>query len=311
MVKELISAKVYTIIKTKNMNMKILNSKLCMSLTMVGLLFVSCNDNETIEMITAESLTEEEVITLIESDVVSDEMDNLIDDFLYGEIEIAGKTEDSSKDETQNRGRIPDCAVKTVIEEGNLKTVIIDFGEGCEGRNENILSGKVIITYEKNEELMSITISKTFEDFFFNDIEVTGEKNIVRKRENDNGKPESTTTMNITHTWPDGEFNSKVGFKTREWAEGSETKPWSDNIFLISGEWTNNLKNGDVYSSIIIEELRRELVCKFMVSGIIEISKPEVSCILNFGDGFCDDKATLTNSDGEEKEITIKRRNRK
>ena len=117
--------------------------------------------------------------------------------------------------------------------------------------------------------------------------------------------------MNITHTWPDGEFNSKGGFKTREWIEGSETKPWSDNIFLIYGEWTNTLKNGDVYSSIIIEELRRELACKFIVRGIIEISKPEVSFTLNFGDGSCDDKAALTNSVGEEKEITIKRRNRK
>jgi len=71
------------------------------------------------------------------------------------------------------------------------------------------------------------------------------------------------------------------------------------------------LKNGDVYSSIIIEELRRELACKFIVRGIIEISKPEVSFTLNFGDGSCDDKAALTNSVGEEKEITIKRRNRK
>lgn len=288
--------------------MKILNSKLWMSLTILGLLFISCSENETIETTTASSLTEEEALTLIESDNVSDEMDNLVDDFLYGDIETGGKTDVASKDEAQNRGRIPDCATKTVIEDGNLKTIIIDFGDGCEVRNENILSGKVIITYEKNEELLSLTISKTFEDFYFNDVAVTGGKSIVRKRTNDNGNPESTTTMNITHTWSDGEFNSKEGVKTREWIEGADTKPSSDNIFLITGEWTNTLKSGDIYSSKIIVALRREMACRFIVSGIMEISKPEVSGTLNFGEGTCDDKAILTNADGDEIEITLKRR---
>jgi len=293
------------------MNMKILNSKLWMSLTIIGLLFGSCSDNETIEAETFNSLTEEETLILIESDDATNEIDNIVDDFLYSEIEISGKTELASKDEEQNRGRLPDCATKTIIEEGNFKTVIIDFGEGCEVRNENVLSGKVIITYEKDEDLMSLTVTKTFEEFFFNDVAVTGEKSIVRTRENENGNPESTATMSITHTWPDGAFNLKRGIKTREWIEGSETPIWSDNIFLISGEWTNTLKNGEVYSTKIIEDLRRELACKFIVSGIMEISKPNISGILNFGDGSCDDKAILTNTDGEEREITLKKRNRK
>jgi len=50
------------------------------------------------------------------------------------------------------------------------------------------------------------------------------------------------------------------------------------------------------------------MACKFIVSGIIEYTKGELTSSLNFGNGSCDDIAVLTDSDGVETEITLKRR---
>lgn len=53
--------------------------------------------------------------------------------------------------------------------------------------------------------------------------------------------------------------------------------------------------------------LRRELSCRFIVSGVLEISRLGNSVSLDFGDGSCDAKGTLTYSDGAEEEVVLRR----
>ncbi len=132
------------------------------------------------------------------------------------------------------------------------------------------LSGRTIMSYVKDEEAGTTTITHTFDEFFFNDVAVEGENIIVRVEANENGNPQSTKTIDVTHTWPDGEFNSRAGTKVREWIEGDETKTWADNVYLITGNWTSTFKDGTVFSSNITQALRREMVCRFTVSGTIE-----------------------------------------
>ncbi len=50
--------------------------------------------------------------------------------------------------------------------------------------------------------------------------------------------------------------------------------------------------------------------CKFLVSGVIEISKDNNMIKLDYGDGTCDDLA-IVNINGTEKEIHIRTRRRK
>ena len=48
---------------------------------------------------------------------------------------------------------------------------------------------------------------------------------------------------------------------------------------------------------MITEALRREAFCKNIVSGKLEITKDGTSSILDYGEGECDDLATLTIGD--------------
>ncbi|WP_372794114.1 hypothetical protein [Lutibacter sp.] len=287
-----------------------LKLKLVAVFMLSGLVFTSCEDSNLVEVTdlaeVVDVISDEEAIALVESDDISDEVDNIIDDFLYDDLNLSSKDEALKTDD--RFGGMPDCVVKTVVIDGTIKTVTLDFGDGCELPNGNIISGKIIMSYSFDLELQIITVIQSFEGFAFNDITIVGENTIVRIKENENGNPESTKTIDMTLTWTDGEFVSRVGTKTREWIEGYDTIIWDDNVYLITGNWTNTFKDGTVCSAIITEALRREMSCRFIVSGIIEFTKGELTSSLNFGDGTCDDIAVITNSDGVETEIILKRR---
>ena len=217
----------------------------------------------------------------------------------------------ASKNEGDRGNGRPDCVVKTVEMDGTTRTVTFDFGEGCEFPNGHIIAGKIIISHEYDVDAMTMTVTQTYEGFTFNDVTVEGQNTIVRTKENENGNPQSVKTMNVTMTWLDGETASRVGTKTREWIEGYDTREWGDNVFEITGSWTTTFKDGTVVSATIITPLRREMACRFIVSGVVELTKNDVTGMLDYGDGTCDNVAVYTDADGVETEITLRKRGMK
>ncbi len=275
-----------------------LSVKLLLFFIVGSLIITSCESNDTAEF--TEPIAAEKAIVLAEVDDISDEINTVIDDFVMTEG-MAGRSSNNMPD-------FLSCITKTIVFTDTTKTVTLDFGEGCTLPNAAVLSGKIIMTFAIDFEVHSFTMTYAFENFYYNDISVEGENTIVRVRENENGNPQSTLTINVKVTWPNGDFASREGTKIREWIEGYNTRTWGDNVFLISGNWTAIFKDGTVLSANIIEALRREMACRFIVSGIVELQKNERTGTLNFGDGTCDDKAIFTNDLGEETEITLRGR---
>jgi hypothetical protein len=270
-------------------------------LALFGLMLTGCQDegividpdaSEEIDLKTAE--TEAEV------DKASESVSAIIEEVYLGE-----EFPELTKTHPITDRYLPDCVTITIVLVQNMKTVTIDFGDGCELRNGNFVSGKIILEYEKDPEAATKMISYSFEDFYFNRKNIAGGGSILRERSNENGNPQSTKTFDITVTWPDGLFASKVGVKVREWIEGQGTPAWGDNVFLITGNATFTKKNGTVLSAEIVEPLRRELACKFLVSGIVNLTKNENTGVLNYGDGACDDLATISINGGEEREFHL------
>ncbi|SDX41138.1 hypothetical protein SAMN05444411_105117 [Lutibacter oricola] len=295
------------------MRMNNLNLKLVFAFMVFGITFTSCDDsNEADVAAVVEKITEDDAIALVEADDISDEVDNMVDDYIFEDYNASSRTDVSSKTFGGGNGNgfggLPDCVTRTVEEEGDTKTVTLDFGDGCELPNEHILTGKIILVYIKDEDTQTVNVTKTFDGFTFNDVAVEGENTFVRTKANANGVPESTKIMDVTYTWPDGEFISRVGTKTREWIEGSETKTWGDNVYLITGNWKSTFKDGTVRSVTITTELMRKMACRFIVSGVMEIEKGDRVGTLDFGDGTCDNVAIFTDVDGVETEIALKKR---
>lgn len=269
-----------------------------------GLLFVGCSDEENEEIVFEETqsvITATELNYSDEAEQMSDDIAEIVEDvYVSDELASSGKASYYSD-------YLPDCVTITTVVTDTFKEKTLDFGDGCELRNGNVLSGIIFMSYALNMEAASKTITVRLENFSFNAVSVEGGKSIVRVRSNENGNPQGTATADLKATWPDGETATFAGTRTREWIEGFGTGFWGDNVFEITGNGTFTNKAGNTFVKEITSPLRREMSCRFIVSGVLAISRNDATASLDFGDGSCDGKGMLTTPDGTTEEVFLRR----
>ena len=90
--------------------------------------------------------------------------------------------------------------------------------------------------------------------------------------------------------------------KTLEAAQGTTGE---SATISFEGEWVLQI-GSDIYAVSVIETLEGNVACNYVTSGIMSITKNGLSVKVNFGDGTCDDKATLIYPYGFEEEFTLK-----
>ncbi len=268
-------------------------------LSILGLLvFASCESNNELETDLTSKLTTEEIKSEILSNDVSDDIDNLVEDDAQANG-LTGRTVSSTSN-------LPSCADRSSVDTADGKIVTLDFGDGCIGRRGKEFAGKIIIEYVRFADGYSKTV--TFEDFTVDGNSVEGSKSISKINSNANGNPEKTHIVDVTITFTTGEVASKKGTKTKEKIEGADTDDRGDDVYSITGNWDSVNKYGDVKVAEITTNLIRKYACRYIVSGVVEITKDGVAYTLDFGDGSCDNNATLTDTDGNVEEITLRRR---
>jgi len=186
----------------------------------------------------------------------------------------------------------------------NFKEITLDFGDGCEV-NGKFLAGIMIITFEPNPDAAQREVTTVFDNFTINQRTINGIKNRLWQASNDNGNPQHTITVDITVNWLTVDYIlHRTGTKVRERVEG-EQGIWTTYVFNITGEWTNAFGNGNTYSWETLTPLVKEAICYFFVSGNVSIERPNVSGVIDYGDGDCDNLAIFTTSDGEVIEISL------
>ncbi|NAS14059.1 hypothetical protein [Poritiphilus flavus] len=264
--------------------------------------FASCDRDETADDPIQEQQTFEvaELQASDESEQISEEILSIGED-VYATDEISVSSKGYASD------FLPDCVTITTVVTDSTKEKTIDFGEGCELPNGNILSGIIYLSYLKDMEMASKSLSLSLENFTFNGVAVEGSASIERVRSNENGNPQSDAMADFSGTWPDGTTASFNGNRTREWIEGFGSGFWGDNVFLITGKATYVGQQGNTHVREVITPLRREMACRFIVSGVLEISRNDLTASLDFGDGTCDAKGELTYPDGSTEEIFLRR----
>lgn len=236
-----------------------------------------------------------------ESEHISEEIFSIAED-VYATDEIRAVSKGSYSSDY-----LPDCVTITTVITGTTKERTIDFGEACELPNGNILGGIIKLSYLKDMEMATKMLNLSLENFTFNGIAVEGTASLKRMRANAKGNPQADTEASFNAEWPDGNTANFTGNRTREWIEGYGSGFWGDNVFLISGKGTYNGTLGNVFVKETTTSLRREMSCRFLVSGILEISRNDSTASLDFGDGSCDAKGIVTYPDGTSEEIFLRR----
>jgi|LauGreDrversion4_2_1035121.scaffolds.fasta_scaffold00031_35 hypothetical protein len=200
------------------------------------------------------------------------------------------------------------CRVVTITPTGNVfpKTMTIDFGSGC-GAAGNVRKGKIVSVISGPMRKSGTVIETSFVDFYVNNNKITGSKRIVINGLNENLNLNFTVSINQTVTSVTGATRTYNSVYLIEWRQGILTPSKADDIYAIRGTESGRDSQGRNFSSTTLSPLIKKMNCAFIVAGKNQTNvtgRPQF--ILDYGDGQCDNKATVT-ANGQTKEIVLKK----
>lgn len=272
-------------------------------------LFIGCNSSED------STDNANQVTTSADQVAVDSKIDASIEDVSnIAEDQFSMKQSSTTSKTETFRSFLPACAVTSWTYIDGIFTGSIDFGtEGCTLENGNVLKGKITLSFSGNFMSSEQTITYSFDGFYHNGIKIQGSKSIIRTLKITDlladVHPVLTHTIDLTVTFEDGSIYSRVGNSIKEMVQGYDTKGiWSDNVYLVTGSYTTNKPNGDMWSSAIQTPLRYEMACKkcIPVSGTVLKVNNGTETLIDYGTGECDNLATTT-IDGVTATIELKR----
>ncbi len=243
-------------------------------------LFQSCEKSETTDL---DVMTSEDIAT---NEDFSEEIDFAAD------VAI------------EERGGGGTCPTVTLAQPWGTwpNTITIDYGtSGCTGPNgDHFLKGKIIIEQSAEMFTAGAVRSKTFDNFFIDDVQIGGSKSWTNNGKDASGNWSYTkTATNMLLSYPDGTSTTWNHTHTSTLIEGGSTPTHWDNVWSTTGNSSGTNRNGVDYTSVITEPLIKKALCRWISEGIVEFTRNGNTATLNFGNGTCDRFGTLTLPNGD------------
>ncbi len=247
-----------------------------------------------------EELVSETMEQTVEDDAVSEK---LFDDaFVYAERFGAGSSSKSAEGDTVA------CMTFTISGFEFPITVTIDFGAGCADANGVVRKGKIIVVTSKAFHEVGATRTLSFENYYVNDHKIEGINTVTNNGVNESNQPvRKVTLVGGKVTTPEGKTIERAFERTRTWTEGYAT-PFQliDDVWQITGTTTGKSINDKLFTSTIKTPLVVATNCRYIKSGVVEIITETKTMSIDYGDGTCDDTATITIGE-ETKTITVRK----
>jgi len=188
------------------------------------------------------------------------------------------------------------CATVTVTPlTGFPKTIVIDFGvTGCTSLNGITRRGKINIILTDSLRRSGSVATMTFENYYVNGYKVEG--TITWTNTSAPGsKSWNRTCTNGKITAPDGRWWKHSGTQNLVQTAGVATHlNLLDDVFSITGNCTVENSAGRSRTATIINALQKKTICANIDMGTIKIQGPNHYAIIDFGNGNCDNLATIS-----------------
>jgi hypothetical protein len=176
------------------------------------------------------------------------------------------------------------------------KTVTIDFGSGCEVRG-HLRKGKIITVYTGRLHVPGNKAVTTFENFSIDSFKIEG-KHTLQNTTTPGSNQRSFTSTAVNAKITNMNSSKWIAWNsthTKVQVEGNGTPFFPrDDVFNITGGRRTENSAGKSRSSEITEPLVKKFTCKWFVKGLVKISLNDTVGMLDFGEGTCDNKATIT-----------------
>ena len=264
-----------------------------------------------------EIITEEQASTYSEESSIAEASFEDVTDVAQTAAEEEGK---SSEFGDNGRGFFPsfielrasigDCATVTVTPNDSTypKTITIDFGDSCKGRDGKVRSGAIIVHLTAPIRRPGSVITVTFRDFKLNRVKLEGTK-IISNLSNPPLHKWSIQVVGGKVTFPNGRGYSFDAAKYKKQVAGMDTRQVRNDVFEIEGRAKIVLNNGVTIHMNTETALVKKVACPWISDGLLKIKINDRELFLNYGypnHGECDNKALLTWNNGTNtKEIRL------
>lgn len=255
------------------------------SVVAIALLCFSCSDDETTNNPNLQKINKDEVKTVVETVDLVRVADNILTDIFTGDSEA----KESAK-------KPDDCYEGTFSE--NSFTLTFD---NCTLENEEAINGTISVDYVLEGE--KVSYMATFIDFSVNGVVINGTRSFNFDGDIDinEGSYSFSVTSNLAIVFEDSTIVEINGTKSFGFTIGDSPET---SLYTIDGGWSLKT-NGDTYSVNINDTLEGNLACVNITTGSMELAKNGLVVNVDFGDGTCDDVATLTYPDDTSEEISL------
>ena len=195
------------------------------------------------------------------------------------------------------QGILNPCATVTHDTVSVPHIITIDFGPvNCLGNDGHWRRGQIIVTYTGPYWAAGSVRTIGFNGYHVDDNSITGTRTVTNNGQNSSGNYNWTIdVVNFTITKPNGNWFSRNSNRNREMIQGYGTiNPW-DDVYLITGTANGQKSNGHTLNTTITNALRKEVGCKWIVSGTMDMAPNNLPVkTVDFGNGTCDNIATVT-----------------
>lgn len=169
----------------------------------------------------------------------------------------------------------------------------VDFGsKDCVCKDNKTRRGKIFIEYKGVVGLVGSEVVYTPEKYYVNSYGISGVKTIkiIEKLTH------SIKVVNGKVTKPDGSSITWSSDRVRKMVAGDDTPlNFMDDSYEITGTSSGVNSAGQSYSFATETPLLKSVGCQWIKSGKLAIKREgKKDAVVDYGDGTCDDKATLT-----------------
>lgn len=269
---------------------------------------------------TSDTLTEDEAATLSDESTQAEASFDDADDIAFiaadeegnaGGFGVEGRSAEQGRVFLPHffelRDRIGDCATITVTPNDSTypKTVIIDFGDSCRGRDGKLRSGKLVLHFSGPIRRPGSVVSLTFVRYYVNRVHIEGTK-VFKNLSEPPVHKWSIAVADGKVTFPSGRGYRYEGIKTVTQIAGMLTAAVRDDVYKIVTRSSTRFNNGWTVNISSIDPLIKKVACHWISDGTLKININDRILKLDFGfpgNGGCDNKALLTWNNGNSQRV--------
>lgn len=225
--------------------------------------------------------------------------DNANSEFIYNDaLNIAEQASITGNgNNLDNYKTTSNCATVTHDTVSIPHTITIDFGSvNCLCNDGRYRRGQILISYLGAYKDSGSVHTITFNNYYVNDNHVMGSKQVTNMGHNNSGHLYFNIVVN-------GQIIKAVTQDTilwnqnrvRTYLQGDSTQSKLDDVYSITGSGSGQKANGTQYTMTITNPIIKAMSCQWIEQGTVEIQpNGGLLRILDFGNGTCDDQATIT-----------------